>query len=161
MSHHTFSGCHPSDCKIIHEGRCWIVWATLHQMFSVVRAKVRWYTINHHLKHWDWQLPNEDCIYTHFENDRFKNSIVVGNVVNAGSVAIVIDEPSKFQKLGKPYQLKIAEDVQCFLMSRERLFENLLKGRFCKFWISTSINMDVCIGLTLLQVAKATELTSR
>ena len=67
-----------------------------------------------------------------FENDKFKNSKVVGNVVNVVSVAIVIDEPLKFQKLRKPSQFRITQHVRCFLMSRERLFENLLKGRFCK-----------------------------
>ena len=35
----------------------------------------------------------------------------MGNVVNAVSVAIVIDEPLKFQKLGKPSQLKITQHV--------------------------------------------------
>ena len=55
--------------------------------------------------------------------------------MNVVSVAIVIDEPLKSQKLGKPSQFKITH-VRCFLMSREKLFENLLKGCFCKLNIN-------------------------
>lgn len=37
----------PGDCKTINAGRWWLVWATLNEMFSVVKC---WFTRESHMK---------------------------------------------------------------------------------------------------------------